>query len=112
LRPVENGLKRHYIALSEMATNERDTTMPKYDYRCDRNGRTVEVTHPMSDSVSTWGELCALANLENGDTPADSPVHKIISGGFIATGSSSAPASSHTCSAPSCCSGGMCGLND
>lgn len=86
--------------------------MPKYDYRCDQNGRTVEVTHPMSDSVSTWGELCALADTEIGDTSADSPVHKIISGGFIATGASSAPAASHSCSAPSCCRGGMCGLND
>ena len=86
--------------------------MPNYDYRCDLNGRTVEVSHPMSDSVSTWGELCALADIDNGETPADSPVHKIISGGFIATGASSAPAASHTCAAPSCCSGGMCGLND
>ena len=86
--------------------------MPKYDYRCDLNGRTVEVAHAMKDSISTWGELCALADIDSGATPADSPVHKIISGGFIATGASSAPAAAHTCSAPTCCSGGMCSLDD
>lgn len=86
--------------------------MPKYDYRCDHNGRTIEVTHPMSDSLSTWGELCALADIDGSDTPADSPVHKIISGGYVATGSASAPAPSHTCATPTCCGGGMCSLDD
>ena len=84
--------------------------MPKYDYRCEQNAQTIEVSHSMSKTVHTWGELCALAGIETGDTPDDSPVHKIISGGFVATGASSA-ASSHSCSAPSCCSGGFCGLD-
>ena len=84
--------------------------MPKYDYRCELNGQTVEVSHAMNDSVKTWGELCALADIDTGETPADSPVHKIISGGFVATGADSrAPA--HSCATPSCCSGGMCGLD-
>lgn len=84
--------------------------MPKYDYRCDMNGQTVEVSHSMSQVVNTWGELCALANIATGETPADTPVHKIISGGFVATGSSAGPA--HSCTAPSCCSGGLCGLDN
>ena len=84
--------------------------MPKYDYRCEQNGQTVELSHSMNDTVSTWGELCALAGLEIGETPADSPVHKIISGGFVATGAGS-PVSSHACTSPACCSSGICGLD-
>ena len=84
--------------------------MPKYDYRCELNGQTVEVSHAMNDTINTWGELCALAGIDTGATPANSPVHKIISGGFVAAGASS-QASSHTCTAPTCCSGGMCGLD-
>lgn len=84
--------------------------MPKYDYRCELNGQTVEVIHPMSQVVATWGELCELASVETGETPANTPVHKIISGGYVATGAASrAPA--HSCTAPTCCSGGVCGLD-
>jgi hypothetical protein len=85
--------------------------MPKYDYRCEFNGETVEVSHPMNESAGTWGELCELAGIDAGEIPADSPVHKIISGGFVATGSAAAPDASHACSTPACCSGGMCGLD-
>ncbi len=85
--------------------------MPKYDYRCEQNGRVVEVSHSMSDVVSNWGQLCALAHIETGETPADSPVHKIISGGFVATGAAS-KASAHSCAAPGCCGGGFCGLDN
>ena len=84
--------------------------MPKYDYRCELNHQTVEVTHSMSETVKTWGQLCALAGIEIGETPKDSPVHKIISGGYVATGAP-LPESAPACTAPSCCSGGICGLD-
>ena len=45
--------------------------MPMYDYHCEANGRTVEVVHGMSTRFETWGELCAYARLERGDTPAE-----------------------------------------
>lgn len=48
--------------------------MPYYDYICKANGRKVEVSHPMSEDVSTWGQVCELAGMELGDTPADAPV--------------------------------------
>ena len=83
--------------------------MPEYDYRCELNGQTLEVSHAMNDAIHTRGELCLLAAIEAGRTPADSTVRKIISGGFVATGAGS-QASSHTCTAPLCCSGGICGL--
>jgi len=82
----------------------------RYDYRCELNGQTFEVSHAMNDTISTWAELCVLAGIETGEIPADSPVHKIISGGFIATGASQ-QASSHSCTAPSCYHGGACGLD-
>lgn len=53
--------------------------MPRYDYRCSNNGRTVEVSHPMNETVSTWGELCRLAGIEPGATPSGAPVERVLS---------------------------------
>ena len=52
--------------------------MPRYDYRCDANGRVVEVTHGMNERLATWGEVCERAGLETAGTPADAPVEKVI----------------------------------
>ncbi len=62
--------------------------MPSYDYFCARNGRTVEVRHGMQESMTTWGEVCASAAIDLGDTPADSPVTRVISpvAGIVAGG--------------------------
>jgi hypothetical protein len=59
--------------------------MPRYDYRCPANGRTIEVSHAMSESVRTWGEACKIAAVEPGNTPADSPVEKVIGLSFAHT---------------------------
>jgi hypothetical protein len=87
--------------------------MPTYDYRCDANTRVVEVNHRMSESLTTWGELCSRAGIEPGDTPADSPVHRLATGGNVISsrslGSGSAPAPA--CGTGACCPGGMCGLD-
>ena len=53
--------------------------MPRYEYRCEASGRTIEVEHAMSDRVQTWGELCERAGIDVGGTPSDSPVEKLIS---------------------------------
>ncbi len=86
--------------------------MPTYDYGCAANGRVVEVNHRMSDVLTTWGELCAKAGIEPGDTPAESPVKRLATGGNIVSGGyrklTSEPAS--PCASGSCCSGGFCGL--
>ncbi|HSQ08093.1 MAG TPA: zinc ribbon domain-containing protein [Chromatiaceae bacterium] len=86
--------------------------MPTYDYRCDDNGKVLEVSHRMSESLSTWGELCARLGMEPGDTPAAAPVHRLATGGNILSstaraGGGEAPA----CATGSCCPGGFCGLN-
>jgi len=83
--------------------------MPTYDYRCDANDRVLEVNHRMSEELRTWGELCAMAGIEPGDTPAESPVKKLATGGnFISGSRASSP--EPACSTGSCCPGGFCGL--
>lgn len=57
--------------------------MPTYDYRCDANGQVIEVQHSMKIKLATWGELAAMANVEVGSTPADTPVERLINGGSV-----------------------------
>jgi len=52
--------------------------LPRYDYMCDENGRTVEVVHSIATTISNWGELCELASIEPGDTPMTAPIRKVI----------------------------------
>lgn len=84
--------------------------MPTYDYFCEANGQRVEVSHKMSESIGTWGELCQRANIAPGETPADTPVRKLISGGAVI----GASALKNPEPPPSCggggCGGGGCGL--
>jgi len=84
--------------------------MPTYDYFCEANGQRVEVSHKMSESISSWGDLCQRAHIEPGETPADTPVRKLISGGAVV----GASALKNPEPAPSCggggCGGGFCGL--
>jgi len=61
--------------------------MPYYEYHCGTNGRTLEVRHGMNDQVETWGELARRAGLEPGDTPADTPVERLLSAPVPLTGS-------------------------
>lgn len=65
--------------------------MPYYEYRCDANGRTVEVRHGMNERLETWGEVAAAAGLAAGDTPADAPVERLMSVAAVGTGTGSGP---------------------
>lgn len=85
--------------------------MPTYDYRCDLNTRVVEVSHSMRETLTTWGELCARAGLEIGDTPIDAPVQRLATGGNIISSTSRSSDNAPSCATGSCCAGGMCGLN-
>ncbi|EGV52801.1 FmdB family zinc ribbon protein [Candidatus Endoriftia persephonae] len=82
--------------------------MPTYDYFCETNSRTVEVSHKMSELLSTWGELCDKASIEPGDTPLDAPVKKLLSGPAVISGASRNEAP--PCASGGCCPGGSCGL--
>ena len=84
--------------------------MPSYDYRCEANGRVVEVRHGMNEKLATWGEVCARAGLEPGDTAPDTPVQRLITGGSVVSSSTLSNPEPPACGAGGC-TGGMCGLN-
>jgi hypothetical protein len=85
--------------------------MPTYDYRCEANGRIVEVSHRMSEKMENWGQLCEKAGIDTGDTPDETPVTRMATGGNIIGASSGG---GDLPPMPSCgsggCGGGMCGL--
>ena len=84
--------------------------MPTYDYRCEANGQIVEVKHPMSELLKTWGELCERAGTDPGETPPDSPVNRLITGGQFIDSSSLSDAAP-ACTTGTCCPTGVCGLD-
>ena len=63
--------------------------MPRYEYRCDANGRVIEVEHPMNQKLSTWGELAQRAGEPVGTIAAEAPVERLISLSFAKTANSS-----------------------
>jgi hypothetical protein len=81
--------------------------MPTYEYYCPANHETLEVMHSMSRSVTTWGELCELADADPGPTHADEPVEKLLSAGMIVTGDKQPDLD---CGAPGGCCGGGCAM--
>ena len=52
--------------------------MPVYEYHCDANGRTVEVTHPLGTDLQIWGEVCYAAQIPLGDTDPSARVRRVI----------------------------------
>ncbi len=85
--------------------------MPTYDYRCDANGRVVEVNHPMRDKMKTWGELCSLAGIDTDNTPPNSPVERLANGGQVVKSSSLRQPDLPPCATGEGCSAGGCGFN-
>ena len=83
--------------------------MPTYDYHCDTNGQTIEVKHGMNELIGTWAELCERLGMDKGNTPDDSPVRKLATGGQIVKSGSRGNSDLPPC-ATGGCNGGMCGL--
>lgn len=52
--------------------------MPVYCYRCEENGRAVEVEHTMQARLQTWGEVCFVAQIPLGDTDPMAPVERVL----------------------------------
>lgn len=52
--------------------------MPIYYYYCEENDRTVEVEHTIHARLSTWGEVCFVAQLSLGDTDPMAPVKRLV----------------------------------
>ncbi len=84
--------------------------MPTYDYRCEANEKVVEVRHAMSLSIATWGELCEVAGIDAGETPAASPVNKILNTGGVVRSSSLKNPEAPPCMTGQGCAGGHCGF--
>jgi len=59
--------------------------MPVYEYFCKTNNTSVEVEHPITVSLATWGELCERTGIDPGETPADAPIEKLLFPTGIAT---------------------------
>ena len=53
--------------------------MITYDYHCDANGTTLTVSHSIKETLTNWGQLCALANHRMGKTPPQTPVRRLLS---------------------------------
>lgn len=85
--------------------------MPTYDYFCETNGQVLEVKHAMSESVTTWGELCERAGIACGDTPPEALVTKLATGGQVVKRSSLGSGTAPACNTGGCCGGGVCGLS-
>ena len=82
--------------------------MPTYDYRILATGAVHEVKHSITVKAVTWGELCALGNLDPGDTDPASPVERLLSAaGVVRRNTLRNPE-------PPCggggCAGGACGF--
>lgn len=82
--------------------------MITYEYFCETNGKTIEVSHRMQESIKTWGELCQKAEIALEDTSASAPVERLISGGLLFKGESSSkksdlPIADTCCGRSNCC---------
>ncbi|MEM6551807.1 MAG: zinc ribbon domain-containing protein [Planctomycetota bacterium] len=84
--------------------------MPTYEYFCPDNGQSLEVMHGMTTTLNTWGELCDQADLDPGDTPADTPIEKLLGTGMLLSNSRAdlTPGSASN-TGGGCCGGGGCG---
>lgn len=65
--------------------------MALYEYHCGDNGRTLEVRHGMDERVDTWGDLCALAGADPGDTPEAARVERLMSAASVGAGLAAGP---------------------
>lgn len=84
--------------------------MPTYDYRCEANQAIYEVKHAISESLSSWGELCERAGIDPGDIAPDSEVTRLISGGGVVRSGSLKNPEAPPCMTGGGCSGGGCGI--
>ncbi len=63
--------------------------MPVYDYFCEANGRTVEISHPIETELSIWGQVCYVAGIPLGDTDPAALVRRVFTrapGTIVKTG--------------------------
>ncbi len=59
--------------------------MPVYAYHCAINDTLVEVSHSMREDLKTWGEVCARADIDPGETPLEAPVERQLYAALLNT---------------------------
>lgn len=84
--------------------------MPSYDYRCEANQQVYEVKHSMQETLTTWAELCRVAELDPGDIAPDTPVTRLIRTGGVVKSSSLKNPQAPPCMTGGGCSSGGCGF--
>jgi len=84
--------------------------MPTYDYRCEADGKIYEVRHPMAQTISTWGELCEVGQLDPADTDPQTPVSKVLTTAGVVSSSALKNPGVPPCMSGGGCSGGGCGV--
>jgi len=52
--------------------------MPIYYYFCEDNDRTIEVEHTIQAKLSSWGEVCFVAQIPLGETDPTAPVQRLV----------------------------------
>lgn len=52
--------------------------MPVYEYYCPANDQSIELVHSMTERLSTWGEVCRMANHPCDPALASSPVERLL----------------------------------
>ena len=55
-----------------------EPNLPTYDYFCEANGTTVELSHPMDTELRFWAEVCYVAQIGLGKTDPMAPVKRVI----------------------------------
>ena len=85
--------------------------MPTYEYYCEANSQTVEVMHSMSRELETWGEVCELAEIDAGNTKADSPVIRQLSAISSLMPKGGGDPRGGSFGGGGCCGGGGCGCS-
>lgn len=61
-----------------LSAGDRERVMPVYYYYCAENDKTVEVEHTLRAKLSTWGEVCFVAQAPLGDTDPMAPVERLV----------------------------------
>lgn len=108
--PARLPIQRREVKWARFGTLSLIEAMQTYDYRCESNGQVYEVSHPMSMTITKWGELCEVGRFDRGDIAAEEPVTRLLKTGGIVKKSALRNPEAPPCMSGGGCSGGRCGI--
>lgn len=59
--------------------------MPIYEYYCEENNTAVEVIHSIKEKIKTWGQLCELTGIDQGDVAPETPITRLLYAAQVST---------------------------